>query len=74
MKNYCVVTGEEIPQERVEALIMLEIPRERWTVVRASRERRNKAVWSGEAGTSELIVCKDVGENIVESLFAAKTV
>lgn len=74
MKHFCVVTGAEIPQERIDALIMLGIPEPRWTVIGASQERRNKAVWSGEAGTSELIVCKDVGENVVESLFLAKAV
>jgi len=72
MKYFCVITGQEIPQERVDALVMLGIPVNRWTIVTASQERRNKAVWNGETGTSELIICQDVGENITESLFSEK--
>lgn len=58
----CVITGKEIPQERIEALMILGVPESRWTCIEAASNQKVKGVWTGEAGASELIIANYVGE------------
>lgn len=53
--------GNEIPNDRIEALIFLEIPESLWTLVEHSEVHPVKGVYMGESGTSPLIVCDEIG-------------
>lgn len=59
-KYYCYVSGNEIPEERVEALKFLNIPENLWTCVEFSLTKKVKGVFDGEPGVSRLILAKDV--------------
>jgi len=61
----CVITGQVIPTERVEALISLGVPPTRWTVVEASQEKRKKAVAITE--NWDIMVVDSVGEDFHET-------
>jgi hypothetical protein len=65
----CVVSGKEIPQERVEALIMLNIPQSRWTCVEHALPIPRKGIYLGEVGTSELLIVDKVYDDSVRSVF-----
>jgi hypothetical protein len=55
---YCCISGEVIPQARVEFLIDSGLPEERWTVVTHSLVQRKKGVYFGGVCGNE----DDVGE------------
>jgi hypothetical protein len=65
----CVVSGKNIPAERVEALIMLGIPEERWTCVEHAFAAPRKGIYLGENGTSELLIVDKVYDDSVRSVF-----
>lgn len=44
-KYYCKISGKEIPQPRVEALTMLEVPQEDWTCIEFAPQARKKGVY-----------------------------
>lgn len=54
--------GSEIPKTRIDALIMLEIPEHEWTIIEHSMTRPILGIWSGESGTSELILTDKLGD------------
>lgn len=65
----CVVSGKDIPSERVEALIMLGVPEERWTCVEHAFAAPRKGIYLGENGTSELLIVDKVYNDSVRSVF-----
>jgi hypothetical protein len=65
----CVVSGKEIPPERVEALKMLGTPQNQWTCVEHSTVRPRQGIFLGEAGTSELLLVDKVYNDSVRSVF-----
>ena len=68
-KFKCVVSGKEIPQERVEALQSLGIPESRWTCVEHALPVPRKGIYLGEVGTSELLIVDKVYNDSVRSVF-----
>ena len=65
----CYISGKIIPPERVEALISMGIPEERWTCVEHSIEKPKKGIFLGENGTSEMLVVDKVYDDSVRSVF-----
>ena len=68
-KYKCIVSGKDIPAERVEALKMLGIPETRWTCVEHALDVPRKGIYLGEAGTSELLIVDKVYNDSVRSVF-----
>ena len=68
-KYYCYISGEEIPEGRVEFLKESGIPPSLWTTVTQSRVKKKKGIFSGEVGTSELLVVDKVYNDSVMSVF-----
>ena len=71
MKNIqpvCVITGQVIPPERVEALEFLGVPQDQWTVVTASTVQKKKAVIASE--NWDLIIADGVGEEGIKKFEA----
>lgn len=68
-KYKCVVSGKEIPKERVEALKSLRIPEDMWTCVEHSLTKPRQGVYLGEVGTSELLIVDKVYNDSVRSVF-----
>lgn len=64
----CVVSGKEIPPERVEALKMLGTPQNQWTCVEHSTVRPRQGIFLGESGTSELLFVDKVYNDSVRSV------
>jgi hypothetical protein len=64
----CAVSREPIPDERVEALIMLGVPEKEWTKVEYSQTRKVKGIYMGESGVSELKFCSKVSDTEEEIL------
>lgn len=69
-KSYkCVVSGETIPRERVEALISLGIPESRWTCIKHALDVPRKGIYLGEVGTSQLLIVDKVYNDSVRAVF-----
>jgi hypothetical protein len=68
-KYKCIVSGKDIPHERVEALKMLGVPETRWTCVEHALDVPRKGIYLGEAGTSELLIVDKVYNDSVRSVF-----
>jgi len=68
-RHKCVVSGKDIPHERVEALISLGVPGSRWTCVEHAFEVPRKGIYLGEAGTSQLLIVDKVYNDSVRSVF-----
>ena len=69
-KTYkCVVSGKNIPHERVEALKMLGLPESRWTCVEHALDVPRKGIYLGEVGTRELLIVDKVYNDSVRSVF-----
>jgi hypothetical protein len=68
-KFKCVVSGKEIPEERVEALQSLGIPESRWTCIEHALPVPRKGIYLGEVGTSELLIVDKVYNDSVRSVF-----
>jgi hypothetical protein len=68
-KYKCVVSGKDIPKERVEALRSLNIPEDMWTCVEHSLTKPRQGVYLGEVGTSELLIVDKVYNDSVRSVF-----
>ncbi len=73
-KYYCTVSGELIPDERVEALRILEVPESEWTLKEHSGVRRKQAIWLGDVGRSELKIVKKLGASSVREVFKGDVV
>lgn len=65
----CVVSGKNIPEERIEALLSLGIPESRWTCVEHALDVPRKGIYLGEVGTSELLIVDKVYNDSVRSVF-----
>lgn len=65
----CIVSGKEIPAERVEALKMLGIPEDKWTCVENSLTRPKQGIFMGEVGSSEMRVVDKVYNDSVRAVF-----
>lgn len=72
-KYICVVSGEVIPKERVEALKMLGTPEHQWTTVKHSLTKPRQGIFLGESGTSKLLMVDKVYNDSVRSVFKAAT-
>jgi len=68
-KYKCVVSGKEIPKTRVEALISLGVPEQRWTCIEHALPVPRKGIYLGEVGTSELLIVDKVYNDSVRSVF-----
>ena len=68
MTYKCAVSGEAIPPERVEALRVLGVPETHWTKKEYSQTRKLKAVYAGDDGSNDIIICDNVdGGNLFEN-------
>lgn len=65
----CPACNVEIPQERVDYLLRLRYPEHDIFCVKHASQRKVKAIYSGEPGTSELIFCKEVFQDSVQNTF-----
>lgn len=59
-KPYCVVCKVPLSDDRIEALNVLETPREQWRCLQDAPNQFKKAVYAGESGTSPLIFVDSV--------------
>lgn len=66
---FCSISGKPIPPERVEALITMGVPQDRWTCVEHSIEKPRKGIFLGENGTSEMLIVDKVYDDSVRSVF-----
>jgi len=74
MTYKCAVSGEAIPPERVEALIVLGVPESQWTKKEYSQTKKLKAVYAGDDGSNDIIICDNVdGGNLFENEIAMET-
>lgn len=74
MTYKCAVSGEAIPPERVEALQVLGVPESLWTKKEYSQTRKLKAVYAGDDGSNDIIICDNVdGGNLFENEAIAET-
>jgi len=65
----CVISGKNIPKERIEALKMLGIPEQKWTCVEYALPVPRKGIYLGEVGTSQLLIVDKVYNDSVRSVF-----
>ena len=67
-KYYCTVSKQEIPPERVEALRILEVPEDEWTLKEYSQCRKKKGIWMGDVGRSELKIVTKIESGSVRDM------
>ena len=67
--SLCVVCLKEIPAARIAALKSMQATPDRWTHVNCSTVTKVKGLYLGEAGTSQLQLCKKVYNDSVRSVF-----
>ncbi len=60
MTYLCPVSVQAIPPERVEALQVLGVPETLWTKKEFSQTRRLKAVYAGDDGSNDIVICDAV--------------
>jgi len=73
MTYKCAVSGEAIPPERVEALIVLGVPESQWTKKEYSQVRKLRAVYAGDDGSNDIVICDKVeGGSLFESEIIAE--
>lgn len=65
----CCICGEEIHQDRVEALIELNLPIKTCLKCAEKYNSTYKGIWSGETGTSHLILASGVYNHSVQQIF-----
>ena len=71
MTYKCAVSGEAIPPERVEALQVLGVPESQWTKIEYSQTRKLKAVYAGDDGSNDIVICDKVdGGNLFDNEIA----
>jgi hypothetical protein len=68
-KYFCAISGNEIPEARVEALKMLGTPQTQWTCVEHSTTKPKKGIFMGEHGTSEMKMVDKVYDDSVRAVF-----
>ena len=57
---YCSISGEPLSISRIEALQMLGVPENMWTLTKHSKVKRNKGIYFGEQGSGKLIIANKV--------------
>jgi hypothetical protein len=73
MTYKCAVSGEAIPPERVEALQVLGVPEAQWTKIEYSQVRKLKAVYAGDDGSNDIVICDNVdGGNLFDNEVAVE--
>ena len=73
MTYRCAVSGEAIPPERVEALQVLGVPESLWTKKEYSQVRKLKAVYAGDDGRNDIVICDNVnGGNLFDNEVAVE--
>jgi hypothetical protein len=73
MTYKCAVSGEAIPPERVEALQVLGVPESQWTKIEYSQVRKLKAVYAGDDGSNDIVICDNVdGGNLFDNEVAVE--
>lgn len=73
MTYKCAVSGEAIPPERVEALQVLGVPESQWTKIEYSQTRKLKAVYAGDDGSNDIVICDKVdGGNLFDNEIVAE--
>jgi hypothetical protein len=73
MTYKCAVSGEAIPPERVEALQVLGVPESQWTKIEYSKVRKLKAVYAGDDGSNDIVICDNVdGGNLFDNEVAVE--
>jgi hypothetical protein len=72
---HCVVSGEIIPETRVEFLVESGIPEEQWTTVKNSQVRKKKAFFlqpndlgEGEVDSSNLVIVNHLYNDTVRGI------
>jgi hypothetical protein len=60
MTYLCAVSGQAIPPERVEALIVLGVPESQWTKKEYSQTKKLRAVYAGDDGSNDIVICDAV--------------
>jgi len=74
MTYKCAVSGEAIPPERVEALQVLGIPESQWTKIEYSQTRKLKAVYAGDDGSNDIVICDNVdGGSMFDNAIVVET-
>lgn len=68
-KHNCPICKVEIPEERIEILRGLRYTEDQFYCTKHALNKTIKAVYSGEHGTSELILCDRVYNDSVRSKF-----
>ena len=73
MTYKCAVSGEALSPERVEALQVLGVPESQWTKKEHSQTRKLKAVYAGDDGSNDIVICDAVdGGNLFENSVVAE--
>ena len=65
----CVVCSKQIPVARIAALELLNTPSHQYTHVACSTTTKIKGIYSGEVGTSKIILCNKVYNDSVRTVF-----
>ena len=69
MKDVCWDCGKVIPAERLEFLRESGVHPDRLTCIKHANATRIKGIYSGEHGTSDIILCDKVYNDSVRSKF-----
>ena len=73
MTYKCAISGEALSPERVEALQVLGVPEALWTKKEYSQTRKLKAVYAGDDGSNDIVICDNVdGGNLFENSVVAE--
>lgn len=65
----CIICNKSIPKDRVSALKMLGKDIREWTHVGCSQETKNQGIYTGESGTSKLLIVRKVYNDSVRDVF-----
>jgi len=60
MTYKCAVSGEALSPERVEALQVLGVPESQWTKKEYSQTKKLRAVYAGDDGSNDIVICDAV--------------
>ena len=60
----CNICGNEIPKERVEALVILQTPIEKFFCIGCATHQvqKVKGIYLGESGNSPLVMCDSIAQ------------
>ena len=67
--DICYVCEKKIPAERITALKSLGIPNSEWTHAKCSTTQKIKGIYTGEVGTSKLLLVDKLYDDSVRSIF-----